>query len=70
MIFSDFFPAVHMTSLHTDLANLQDEVGDILATPVIVPRDAPSALGDDTVLEALVSDEDAGTPSDSKRAKC
>uniref|UniRef100_M1DUE3 Integrase core domain containing protein n=1 Tax=Solanum tuberosum TaxID=4113 RepID=M1DUE3_SOLTU len=52
-------PTIVMSSFRTDLASLRVDVDAILATPVVEPQAAPSALGDDIVLGALFSRDDA-----------
>uniref|UniRef100_M1DNY3 Integrase core domain containing protein n=1 Tax=Solanum tuberosum TaxID=4113 RepID=M1DNY3_SOLTU len=48
-----------MSSFRTELASLRADVDTILATPALELQVAPSALGDDTVLGALFSGDDA-----------
>ena len=48
-----------MSSFRTELASLRADVDAILATPAVEPQATPFALGDDTVLGALFSGDDA-----------
>uniref|UniRef100_M1DXJ5 Integrase core domain containing protein n=1 Tax=Solanum tuberosum TaxID=4113 RepID=M1DXJ5_SOLTU len=57
-----------MSSFRTELASLQADIDAILATPAIEPQAAPSALGDDTVLGALLSGDDADVQPEPTRA--
>ncbi|KAG5585795.1 hypothetical protein H5410_046229 [Solanum commersonii] len=52
-------PTTDMSSFCTNLASLRADVDAILATPVVEPQAAPSALGNDTVLGALFNGDDA-----------
>uniref|UniRef100_M1DRS9 Integrase core domain containing protein n=1 Tax=Solanum tuberosum TaxID=4113 RepID=M1DRS9_SOLTU len=62
-------PSTDMSSLWTELASLRANVDFILATPVVEPQAAPSALGDDTVLGALFSGDDAEEQPERARAR-
>jgi len=61
-------PTTDISSFRTDLASLQADVDAILATPVVEPQAAPSAFGDNTVLGALFSGDDAEEQPEPARA--
>ena len=48
-------PATDLSTLQVDLASLRTDVDVILAAPSVETQAAPTALADDTVLEALFS---------------
>uniref|UniRef100_M1DMT7 Integrase core domain containing protein n=1 Tax=Solanum tuberosum TaxID=4113 RepID=M1DMT7_SOLTU len=48
-------PAIDLSALQAELASLRTDVDSILAAPSIEPQVAPTALADDTVLDALFS---------------
>ncbi|KAG5610244.1 hypothetical protein H5410_021525 [Solanum commersonii] len=48
-------PTIDLSSLQAELASLQTDVDTILAALTIEPQVAPTALADDTVLDALFS---------------
>uniref|UniRef100_M1DF13 Integrase core domain containing protein n=1 Tax=Solanum tuberosum TaxID=4113 RepID=M1DF13_SOLTU len=48
-------PAINLSALQVDLDCLQIDVDAILAAPSVDPQVAPTALADDTVLDALFS---------------
>uniref|UniRef100_M1DN05 Integrase core domain containing protein n=1 Tax=Solanum tuberosum TaxID=4113 RepID=M1DN05_SOLTU len=47
--------AIDLSSLQAELASLQTDIDAILAAPTVEPQAAPTALDDDTVLDALFS---------------
>ncbi|KAG5599179.1 hypothetical protein H5410_030549, partial [Solanum commersonii] len=48
-------PAIDLSALQADIASLRSDVEAILAAPAVEPQVAPTALADDTVLDALFS---------------
>uniref|UniRef100_M1DGT9 Integrase core domain containing protein n=1 Tax=Solanum tuberosum TaxID=4113 RepID=M1DGT9_SOLTU len=48
-------PTIDLSSFQIELASLRDDIDAILATPTAEPQAAPTALADDTVLDALFS---------------
>ncbi|KAG5579544.1 hypothetical protein H5410_050171 [Solanum commersonii] len=48
-------PATDLSALQADIASLRSDVEAILAAPAVEPQVAPTALADDTVLNALFS---------------
>uniref|UniRef100_M1BV32 Integrase core domain containing protein n=1 Tax=Solanum tuberosum TaxID=4113 RepID=M1BV32_SOLTU len=48
-------PIINLSSFQSELASLRANVDVILATPTVEPQVAPTALVDDTVLDALFS---------------
>ncbi|KAG5599262.1 hypothetical protein H5410_030632 [Solanum commersonii] len=48
-------PAIDLSALQADIASLRADVEAILAAPSVEPQVAPTALADDTVLDALFS---------------
>uniref|UniRef100_M1D9F3 Integrase core domain containing protein n=1 Tax=Solanum tuberosum TaxID=4113 RepID=M1D9F3_SOLTU len=48
-------PAIDLSSFEAELASLRADVDAILATPTDEPQAAPTAMADDTVLDALFS---------------
>ncbi|KAG5591713.1 hypothetical protein H5410_042227 [Solanum commersonii] len=46
-------PAIDLAALQADLASLRTDVDAILAAPSVEPQATPTALADDTVLDAL-----------------
>uniref|UniRef100_M1D8P7 Integrase core domain containing protein n=1 Tax=Solanum tuberosum TaxID=4113 RepID=M1D8P7_SOLTU len=48
-------PAIYLSALQAELASIRTDVDAILATPTVEPQAAPTALADDTVLDALFS---------------
>uniref|UniRef100_M1DMZ4 Integrase core domain containing protein n=1 Tax=Solanum tuberosum TaxID=4113 RepID=M1DMZ4_SOLTU len=48
-------PAINLSDLQADLASLRTDVDTLLAAPSAETQAAPTALADDTVLEALFS---------------
>uniref|UniRef100_M1DPU4 Integrase core domain containing protein n=1 Tax=Solanum tuberosum TaxID=4113 RepID=M1DPU4_SOLTU len=48
-------PAIDLSALQAELANLRTDVDAIIAAPSIEPQVAPTALADDTVLDVLFS---------------
>ncbi|KAG5594865.1 hypothetical protein H5410_036097 [Solanum commersonii] len=46
-------PGHSLSALQADLASLRTDVNVILAAPSVEPKVAPTALADDTVLDAL-----------------
>uniref|UniRef100_M1DDK9 Integrase core domain containing protein n=1 Tax=Solanum tuberosum TaxID=4113 RepID=M1DDK9_SOLTU len=64
-------PATDLSSLQADLASLRTDVDAILAAPSVETQAAPTALADDTVLDALFSgtaeEEPAPTHAKGKR---
>uniref|UniRef100_M1D9E8 Integrase core domain containing protein n=1 Tax=Solanum tuberosum TaxID=4113 RepID=M1D9E8_SOLTU len=48
-------PAIDLSSLQVELANLRTDVDAILVAPTVEPQVAPTALADDTVLNVLFS---------------
>uniref|UniRef100_M1DQA7 Integrase core domain containing protein n=1 Tax=Solanum tuberosum TaxID=4113 RepID=M1DQA7_SOLTU len=61
-------PTTDISSFRTELASLRADVDAILATPAVELQAAPFALGDDTVLGALFSGDDAEEKPDPARA--
>uniref|UniRef100_M1DJI3 Integrase core domain containing protein n=1 Tax=Solanum tuberosum TaxID=4113 RepID=M1DJI3_SOLTU len=61
-------PAIDLFALQADLASLRTDVDAILAAPSVETQDAPTALADDTVLDALFSGiaEEGPAPTHSK----
>uniref|UniRef100_M1DAM2 Integrase core domain containing protein n=1 Tax=Solanum tuberosum TaxID=4113 RepID=M1DAM2_SOLTU len=48
-------PAIDLSALQAELASLRTDVDAILAAPSVEPQVTPTALADDTVLDALFS---------------
>uniref|UniRef100_M1DFR0 Integrase core domain containing protein n=1 Tax=Solanum tuberosum TaxID=4113 RepID=M1DFR0_SOLTU len=48
-------PAIDLSALQADLASLRTDVDIILAAPSVETQAAPTALADETVLDALFS---------------
>ena len=48
-------PATDLSALQADIASLRTDVDAILAVPSVEAQAAPTALADDTVLDALFS---------------
>uniref|UniRef100_M1DLL2 Integrase core domain containing protein n=1 Tax=Solanum tuberosum TaxID=4113 RepID=M1DLL2_SOLTU len=48
-------PVIDLSALQAELASLRTDVDAILAAPSVEPQVAPTALADDTVLDALFS---------------
>uniref|UniRef100_M1DK22 Integrase core domain containing protein n=1 Tax=Solanum tuberosum TaxID=4113 RepID=M1DK22_SOLTU len=48
-------PTIDLSSFQSELASLRADVHAIIATPTVEPQAAPTALADDTVLDALFS---------------
>uniref|UniRef100_M1E150 Integrase core domain containing protein n=1 Tax=Solanum tuberosum TaxID=4113 RepID=M1E150_SOLTU len=48
-------PAIDLSSLQAELASVRTEVDAILVAPTVEPQDTPTALADNTVLDALFS---------------
>uniref|UniRef100_M1DHT2 Integrase core domain containing protein n=1 Tax=Solanum tuberosum TaxID=4113 RepID=M1DHT2_SOLTU len=46
-------PTIDLSSFQSELASLRADVDAILATPIVKPHAAPTALADDTMLDAL-----------------
>uniref|UniRef100_M1DFY0 Integrase core domain containing protein n=1 Tax=Solanum tuberosum TaxID=4113 RepID=M1DFY0_SOLTU len=63
-------PTVDLSSFQTELASLSANVDAILSTPTVNPHAAPTALADDTVLNALFSGiaEEGPDPTHTKGA--
>uniref|UniRef100_M1DTE1 Integrase core domain containing protein n=1 Tax=Solanum tuberosum TaxID=4113 RepID=M1DTE1_SOLTU len=61
-------PITDMSSFRTELASLWADVDAILATPTFKPQAEPSTLGDDNVLGALFSRDDAEEQLEPTRA--
>ncbi|KAG5610118.1 hypothetical protein H5410_021399 [Solanum commersonii] len=46
-------PAIDLSSFQAELSSLWDDIDAILSTPTVELQSAPTALADDTVLDAL-----------------
>ena len=64
-------PTIDLSALQADLASLRTDVDAILAAPSVETQAAPTALADDTVLDALFSGtaEEGPAPTHAK-VKC
>jgi len=62
-------PITDLSSFRIELASLRADVDAILATPAVEPQAVPSVLGDDIVLGALFSGDDAEEHPEPARAR-
>ena len=61
-------PGIDLSALHADLASLRTDVDALVTAPSVETQAAPTALADDTVLDALFSGtvEERPTPTHAK----